>query len=284
MVRREVPDRVVAPVVGQPALEQERLGHVLVHRQQFHRGHAEPGQVVGDRLVREPGVGAAQVLGHVRVAHGEPLDVRLVDDRVRVAAPRRLVVAPLEPAVGDDAARHVPGRVQRARRVRVRRVVVEHLGPERHLTVHRPRVRVEQQLGRVAAQPAARVPRPVHPESVGLPGAGTRHEPVPDAVVILRQPDPALSPALIEQAHLDALGDAGSHREIGSPVTQRRPQRRRPARKCIRHPPHVTHPLPPPPSPRPASTPPRPLTPPRRSAPRPTLILCPTQNPRITPN
>ena len=41
----EVPDRVVAPVVGQPPLEQELFRHVLVHRQQFHRGNAQPTQV-----------------------------------------------------------------------------------------------------------------------------------------------------------------------------------------------------------------------------------------------
>jgi hypothetical protein len=43
--------------------------------------------------VPEPGVGAAQLGRHVRMPHGEPLDVHLVDDRVGVAAPERAACA-----------------------------------------------------------------------------------------------------------------------------------------------------------------------------------------------
>ncbi len=209
-------------------------------RQQLHRGHAQPGEVVDHGLVPEPRVGAAQRLGYVRVPHGEALDVHLVDDRVRVAAPRRRVGAPPEHLVRDQADRHVPGRVQRARRLRVMRVVAEHLGPEAHLPARRPGVRIEQQLGRVAAQSPRGLPRPVHPEPVGLPGPDPRHEPVPDPVVVGGQPDPGFPAPVVEQAHLDALGNARSHREIGSPVAHRRAQRRRQARKCIRHAAYVT--------------------------------------------
>src|SRR6202035_4486383 len=41
VVRGEEADRVVAPVVGQPPVEQERLGHVLVYRQQLDGGDAQ---------------------------------------------------------------------------------------------------------------------------------------------------------------------------------------------------------------------------------------------------
>ena len=40
-VRREEADRVVAPVVGEAAPDEEGLGHALVHRQQLDGGHAE---------------------------------------------------------------------------------------------------------------------------------------------------------------------------------------------------------------------------------------------------
>ncbi len=80
------------------------------------------------------------------------------------------------------------------------------------------------------------------PVSVGLPGAGARDEPVPDPVVVIGQPDPGLRSGAVEQAHLDGLRDPGSHREVGSPVARRRPQGRRPAGKCIRHPENVTGP------------------------------------------
>ena len=45
-------------------------------------------EVVDDRRVREPGVGAAQVLGDAGVALRHALDVRLVDDRLVVRGAR----------------------------------------------------------------------------------------------------------------------------------------------------------------------------------------------------
>ena len=52
-VRREVADRAVAPVVGQPALDEEALVDDVVHRQQLDRGDAELAQV-GDRGLARP--------------------------------------------------------------------------------------------------------------------------------------------------------------------------------------------------------------------------------------
>ena len=68
LVRREIADRVVTPVVGQPALRQERLWHVFMYRQQFDGGHAEVEQMADGRLVAESGVGSAQLFGHAGVA------------------------------------------------------------------------------------------------------------------------------------------------------------------------------------------------------------------------
>ena len=151
------------------------------------------------------------------MAHSEALDVDLVDDGVRVVAPQRGIVTPVERGVGDQAERDVPGGVQRAGRVDVAHLVVEHLRPERYLAAHRPRVGVDQELGRVAAQSPGRVVVTVDAVPVGLPGADPGDEPVPDAVVVVRQPDPGLVPGLVEQAYLGRLGDAGSHREVVPP-------------------------------------------------------------------
>src|SRR6266568_655291 len=173
--------------------------------------------------------------------HGEALDVDLVDDRIREVAPQRSVGSPVEGRVRDQAERHVPGGVERAGRVVVVPGVVEHRGAERHLAAHRPRVRVEQQLGRVAAQPPGRVVRPVHAEPVGLPRAGPGDDPVPGAAVVVRQPVPGLGPGVVEKAYLGRLGHAGGHREVGPAVERRRAQGARPAGKCIRHSAYVTH-------------------------------------------
>ena len=118
-VRREVADRVVAPVVGQATVREEGLGDVLVHREQFDGGDTQMEQVGDGRLVAEPGVGAAQLRRDVRVGRGEPLDVDLVDDRVGVPAGRDGLGGPLVGRVHHQAARHVGGRVEGARRVGV---------------------------------------------------------------------------------------------------------------------------------------------------------------------
>src|SRR6185437_3990878 len=87
VVRGEVADGVVAPVVRQAPADQERFGHVLVHGQQLHGGDAQVEQVRDGGVVGQTGVGPAQLGGDVRVAHGEALDVDLVQHRVRGAVP-----------------------------------------------------------------------------------------------------------------------------------------------------------------------------------------------------
>ena len=135
-----------------------------------------PEQMADGRLVAESGVGSAQLFGHPGVTHGEALDVYLVDDRVRIRAPGPGAVAPAERIVDHQAARHVPRRIQRARRIRVIRGVPEHLGPEAHRPVDGPGVRVEQQLGRVEAQARARIVTARGAVAVGLPGTDLREE------------------------------------------------------------------------------------------------------------
>ena len=49
-------------------------------------GHVEALQVVDDRWVSEAGVGAAQRRRNVGMAHREPADMRLVDDRLALGA------------------------------------------------------------------------------------------------------------------------------------------------------------------------------------------------------
>ena len=58
-VRREVTNRVVAPIVAQPPLDQRPLVDERMHRQQLDRGHAESPQVIDDRRRGESGIGAA---------------------------------------------------------------------------------------------------------------------------------------------------------------------------------------------------------------------------------
>jgi hypothetical protein len=227
-VRGEVADRVVAPVVGQAAVDQEPLGDVLVHRQQLDRGDAEVAQVAGRGLVPEPGVAAAQLRRHVRVALGEPLDVHLVDDGIGVGASRRRVALPVVGPLGDvDHQRpgDVRGRVDPRRPGRVGRVVPEQRVAVRHGSGQGAGVRVDQELARIAAQPPGGVERPVDPVPVGLPGREAGHEAVPDSGVVVLEPGPGLlAGGRVEQADRDLLGHGRGDREVHPAVGGRRAQ------------------------------------------------------------
>ena len=117
VVRGEVADRLVAPVVAQSALDQLRVVDELVHRQQLDRGDAEALQVSERGGMREAGVGAAKLAGHAGVQLGEALDVDLVEDRVGHRPSGRRVAVPVEVRGDDDGARHIraPSRAASAR-------------------------------------------------------------------------------------------------------------------------------------------------------------------------
>ena len=157
-VRRQVADRRVAPVVRQPAVDEEALGNDLVDREQLDRSDAERAQVRERGVRGEAGVGAAQILAHVRVTLREALDVHLVDDRVRPGRLQVAVALPVERRVDHDCLRH------RLRVVLVVRLEVGLLGRlgAGHVGEHvgrvpvdrardRLRIGVEQELARVEA-------------------------------------------------------------------------------------------------------------------------------------
>ena len=181
VVRREEPDRVVAPVVAQAAVDQVPVVDELVHRHQLDRRHAQPLQVLEDRRVAERRVGAADLLGHARVGHREALHVGLVDRGLVVRPARRAVVLPVEERVHDDRVGHVRARVGRAHAVRLAGLIGQHGQVPVDPALDRARVWVEQQLVGVAAQPARRIPWAVHPVAVALPGPDARQVGVPDA-------------------------------------------------------------------------------------------------------
>ena len=94
VVRREEAEGVVAPVVLQTEIQQPVIVQELVHRHQLDGGDVQRLQVVDDRRVGEPGVGAAQFLGDAGMRLRHALDVRLVDDRLVVRRARRAVGCP----------------------------------------------------------------------------------------------------------------------------------------------------------------------------------------------
>ena len=160
-----------------------------------------------DRLVSQPRVAAAQRRGHVRVPHGEALDVRLIDDHVLVAVGRPVVVRPVELLADDQAARHLGRGVHGRGRVAVRGREAQDLRPGRDRPSHRLRVRVEEQFRRVAAQSAGRIVGAGDPVAVPLAHLDTWHEAMPDSRIKITQRNPVLGARLVEQAEVNPVGD-----------------------------------------------------------------------------
>ena len=199
--------------------------HEGVHRQQLDGGDAEPLQVVDHRRVREPGVGPAQLGRNLGVALGEAPDVQFVDHRLVPGAAQLAVAHPVEEGLLDDAVRHEGRALHVVAHVRT---LCEGIGMHRLVeadhAVERLGVGVEQELGRVAAVAACRLPGAVHPEAVALSRDDRREVAVPAVPADLREVDAGFAARLVEQAELDAGGDFREQREVGAGAVEGRPQ------------------------------------------------------------
>jgi hypothetical protein len=82
------------------------------------------------------------------------------------------------------------------------------------LSLDRQGVRVEKELGRIAAEAGGRLPGPVHAVSIALTGPDTRQVPVPAVAGHLGQLDALLAAILVEEAEVDPLGDLAEHAEV----------------------------------------------------------------------
>jgi len=205
---------VVPPVVGEPSVDQEALIGDVMNGQQLDGSDSKAAQMLDSRLGCKSGVGAAEFLGDPRMLLGEPLDVKLVDDRPAPAVTEQPVLAPVEVRIDHDASRDrrlVVGLVDLKVgvvaavwliRQRVRCVPVD-------AAVDRLRVRVDQELRRVEAQATARLIRSVHAVRVALPRPHSAHVRVPLECCAVPHVDPAPFPVIVVQAELDALGVLG---------------------------------------------------------------------------
>ena len=81
-MRREETDGVVSPIVREPFLHEKWLGQRLMHGQKLDGGDPESRQMRDDRGMCQSCIGAALMLGHIRVQAGDALDMGFVDDGV----------------------------------------------------------------------------------------------------------------------------------------------------------------------------------------------------------
>ena len=208
-LRREEADRLVAPMVAEPLLDQEAVVHETVDGQQLDRGDTERLEVVEHGIARQRLERAGP--GDVRMQRRQRLDVRLVDHR---ALPGGAGVAR---GRGRMIRHHSAGHEGRGILVvgAVKRVA------PRDLALDPPGIGVEQELVRVEQVARRRRPGPVRAQAVALPRADARHVPVPDVAGALGQVDASLARS-VEQAQRDARGVGGEHGEVGAAVPRRR--------------------------------------------------------------
>ncbi len=155
VLRGEEAEGVVAPVVSQAEVQQPLVVHELVYRHQFERGDVQRLEVIDDRRMGQPGVGAAQVLGDAGMGLRHALDVGLVDDCLVIRRERRPVERPVEERVDHHAGHGLAERVDHRRsagfgpvtvRVDGGQVVGEQRLAEREIAVERL-----SRMGRAAA-------------------------------------------------------------------------------------------------------------------------------------
>lgn len=206
VVGRQVANGTVAPVVAQATLEQQGVVHKLVDRQKLHCRHTQAGKVLyGDRM-GQAGIGASQLGWYARVADSEAFDVDFVDDGLVPGRPGMAVVAPVEVRVDDYRPGYEGGAVAVVgRAIGVMEPVGEHGLVPPDLALDGPGVRVQQQLGRVAAVAFVRLPGTIHAEPVALAGADVGQVPMPAEGGYLRQLKARLMAVIIEQAQLHLL-------------------------------------------------------------------------------
>lgn len=224
----EVAEGRVPPVVRAAALLQEQFALLGLDRQQFDRRDAEALQIGERDRMRQPGIGAAQLLGQPRRVGGEPPDVQLVEHGLapRHVGVRRVgVVLGLVAVVDRDRQRHLAERVDGAHGAERRSddpavavelaLVGERRRVELHAAVDALAVRVEQQLVRVELDALLRVPGAVH-------AVGVAH-----AVPCLGQvdvPQAVIRPLHAEQglAQVQGLDDARADRMRVDLIDERR--------------------------------------------------------------
>jgi len=215
-VRGEEADGVVAPVVREALVGQGRVVDELVHRHQLDGGDSELLEVFDHQRMGDSAVAAALVFGDSRVQLREALHVGLVDEGVGVGRARVAVACPVEVGVDDHAEHGVLGRVLVVARERVAEVVGEHARTPLDDAGRGLRVRVEQQLVRVAPLAVHGVVLAVHPVAVALAGLHLRQVAVPDEGVDLGQLETGLVPVVVEEAQFDLVSGFAEHSEVGS--------------------------------------------------------------------
>ena len=225
LVEREEADGVVAPIVGEALVGQERLVQEHLHRQQLDAGHAQVAQGAEHLVARESGKGAAKMFRHCGVRHGEATHMRFIEDRLVPGHAHRAGLGPLKAGIDHHALRHegcAVALVETQVAIGVADRVAEHLGPPFEFAHVRLGVGVEQQLVVIETVSLQRRVRAMHPQAVACAELQSGHEAVPDLIGVFRQRDATrfVHTGTVVDADIDPRSVRGEHGEIHAIVVE----------------------------------------------------------------
>jgi len=171
----------------------------LMDGHEFHGCDSQTGEMLDGPGVPQSRVSSPQLLGDVRVPDGKAFNVRFINHRLVRWCPGMSIIAPIK--IGSD---HNRFRDEGSTVFVIRRTVriVEEMGEHRlvplHLTFDGARVRIEQQLSRIAAMSFRWRPGSVDSKAVALAGPEIGQIAVPAKAGYFRQVEPCLIPLFVE--------------------------------------------------------------------------------------
>ena len=180
---REKPHGVIAPMVVQSLGHQKPVVEKRIDRQQLHRRHPQRFQMLDQRRMPQPGIGAAQLLGNAGMQLGQRFDMRLIDHRLGQGGQRRAVALPIEIIVHHHRFRHGKGIVTGVKgQIPARRS--DPVSHQRIRPTQPPRqplaVGVQHHLVRVEPVTFGRTIGALRAKAVQLPGPDARDMDMPD--------------------------------------------------------------------------------------------------------
>ena len=221
-LRSEKPDRVIAPVVGEPTINKVFVADEVMDRQQFDGRNTYMLQVLDHCRRRESAIGAAQVLRDVRVSGCKSVHMQFIDHRPVPRGSQQLVSAPGEGLVDNHAFGYRAGVILVVEGEILFGVTdlvpIQRIGPSDR-SCNRLRIGIEQELGRVESVPLLRLIRPMDAVAITLSGTYLRQVYMPDVIGTFLDSNPVsflIGVRFVKQTQLHRRGIFRKQREVHS--------------------------------------------------------------------
>ena len=227
--------RVIAPIVAQPFGGQNLVIKKALHGQQFDRCHPQCNQMVDNGRMGHCAIGAAQGIGHGRVAHRQAFDMGLIDHGVCQRAARACGHGGQIAVIHHHRFGHGKGAVTQIKRqiALVRPGLIAHdlISPEQ-AAGPRLGIGVYEQLVGVKPLAKGRGIGSMHPKAIKLACSKAINPDVPNVTIAFAQSDAVgfAQPIRTEQAQINAVSMGGKDGKVHPCCVHRGPHRPSPAR------------------------------------------------------